>query len=124
LTLQTASEAWRQRTALSHTKARAASRQLVLAELGRRPGLLRPEAAEVLADRWSPMFDNARPEVVADYISRHLADEEVVRLSSDSGQPPNLARRPDTTASMRSTAATGVNPFDELVGSPRRSRLG
>jgi hypothetical protein len=38
-------------------------------------------AAEILADRWAPMFDRARPEVIADYIRRHLSDPDVVRVS-------------------------------------------
>jgi hypothetical protein len=84
-------EVWRHQIAISHARIRAESRRAVLVELLRHDRLL-PEAAEVLADRWSFMFDNASPEVIADYISRHLADDEVVRLSSDSGLEHDAAR--------------------------------
>lgn len=81
LSTQSASEAWRERTALGHAKVRAVSRGLVLAELERRGDNLLPGAAETLADWWAKMFDNARPEVIADYIDRHMGDEAVMRLT-------------------------------------------
>jgi hypothetical protein len=84
LNTQNLVEDWRRQIAISHVKIRAESRRTVLAELDRRGSLL-PGVAEVLADRWAYMFDNASAEVIADYVSRHLTDKEVVRISNDSG---------------------------------------
>jgi hypothetical protein len=80
-----ASQSWRQRTAIAHAEARAVSRQLVFAELGRHGAGLPFGVAEALADRWAPMFDKASAGVIADHVARHLADAEVVRLCRDLG---------------------------------------
>ena len=86
LTVQDVSNTWRERTELSQAKARATSRQLILAELLRHDDDVATGAAEVLADRWAPMFDYARPEVIADYIRRHLSDPDILRLSRAHGR--------------------------------------
>lgn len=62
-----------------------------MTELHRRGDSLLPGAAEILADRWAPRLDNARPELVAEHVSRWLADVEVVRLLCDSARQPDTA---------------------------------
>ena len=80
MTLHDTSETWRRRTELGQAKAREASRRLVLAELLSLGDDLPRGAAEVLADRWAPMFDFASPAVIADHVRRHMSDSDVVRL--------------------------------------------
>ena len=94
---------------------RANARKSVLAELGRHSSLL-PGAAEVLADRWASMFDNARPDVIADYVSRHLTDEAVVRLSHDPGLRPDTAgKSPLRIALERHSDGLRPGAVDALV---------
>lgn len=87
----TSSTAWRDRTSLRQATIRTTSHSLVLAELRRRGDSLLPGAAEALADRWAPRFDNARAEVIAEHVSRLLTDANVVRQSVDPGRQPDTA---------------------------------
>lgn len=109
---QPASDDWRIQTELRQAEARTTSRKLVLAEVTRLGVGLSPEVIEILADRWSPLFDNARSAVIADHVSRHLADADVVRLSRPT--EPRLGTASGVEPTTRSEEPFRFPPLDAL----------